>query len=387
MSNYAFLCSIKEFKDIEEQQLIRLLIQGLQNMLGESKIDPEQKNAYISMIGPLKKLFNHGAIKEDFQQTFIVFEYRLPFSNERIDLIIFGKNENKKPTAIVFELKGWQKTIQKNNNLVIVDNKEHQHPELQVLNYTGKLKFSHSTAKNFDIKEVVWMYNLNNNTNLKFNVVQVFYKDQIEDLARFLNQAISSPLEEQSVYEFLNGEYMQSHLLLKAIKENFEALRQGAYDALCALGFGPSEEQIKIIEEIIEKAKSNEKLCYLINGAPGSGKSYIAVLLLLRALSELKQNDNKNLAVLGYRNNRLINTIKKIFSECRPGLDSVVQFYSTGLKKFPGLAEKGYQGYFKLVIYDEAQRMKKENIRIAMQRGDITVFFYDEKQILNAEEE
>lgn len=194
---------------------------------------------------------------------------------------------------------------------MIVDNKEHQHPELQVLNYTGKLKFSHSTAKNFDIKEVVWMYNLNNNTNLKFNVVQVFYKDQIEDLARFLNQAISSPLEEQSVYEFLNGEYMQSHLLLKAIKENFEALRQGAYDALCALGFGPSEEQIKIIEEIIEKAKSNEKLCYLINGAPGSGKSYIAVLLLLRALSELKQNDNKNLAVLGYRNNRLINTIKK----------------------------------------------------------------------------
>jgi hypothetical protein len=79
-----------------------------------------------------------------------------------------------------------------------------------------------------------------------------------------------------------------------------------------------------------------------------------------------------------------------VFAECEPGLEAVVQFYATGKPENPGLAagdplSPGFQR-FDLVIYDEAQRMSCENVKVAMQRGGVTVFFYDEGQILNAEE-
>lgn len=42
--------------------------------------------------------------------------------------------------------------------------------------------------------------------------------------------------------------------------------------------------------------------------------------------------------------------------------------------------------YFKLAIFDEAQRMEKKDIERGLGCADITIFFYDEGQILNAEE-
>ncbi|MCX7832016.1 MAG: DUF2075 domain-containing protein, partial [Actinobacteria bacterium] len=76
----------------------------------------------------------------------------------------------------------------------------------------------------------------------------------------------------------------------------------------------------------------------------------------------------------------------EIFKQKECGLDSFIKFYSTRTNS--GLAEGDpNKPHFEIVIYDEAQKMTKENIRMTMQRGDITVFFYDETQILNAEEE
>jgi len=168
---------------------------------------------------------------------------------------------------------------------------------------------------------------------------------------------------------------------LEAIRDNFENLREGALKALCANGLGPSEEQHSLITEILDDFSKNQEVCYIVRGKPGSGKSYLAVFLLLRAIKDLPLGKGvlkrQNIAVLGYRNNRLINTLRQIFREASPGLDAILKFYSTGREL--GLAEGNPKyPHFKLVIYDEAQRMTKKQIEIAMQRGDITVFFYDD---------
>ncbi|MCX8127906.1 MAG: DUF2075 domain-containing protein [Synergistetes bacterium] len=339
----------------------------------------EEKRAWEGALLHVRKLFKN--LNGDL---FFAMEYKLPMSNERIDLIIFGKNSLGKPVALIFELKGWNRIEEISENIVKANGQIYQHPRIQLLNYIGKLKYCHSSAVNFNIFGVGWLYN-SLSENISSRCSEILITRDPGKILNYIKENISGVLEEEVVQSFINGEYIQSTLLLNAIRENFEILRKGAYESLCARGFGPSEEQIKIIEEIINELKSNNKLCYIISGLPGSGKSYVAVLLLLKVFSEIGDNCS-NLAILSYRNNRLINTIRKIFFECAPGLDSVIKFYSTGRNN--GLAEGDpYYPHFKLVIYDEAQRMTKENIRVAMQRGDITVFFFDENQILNAEEE
>lgn len=270
-----------------------------------------------------------------------------------------------------------------NNHIVVVNQERHQHPELQLLNYLGKLKFCHSCAHNFDLIGAVWAYNLPENSIAMNNNTSVFFAGQDNNVLNFVNTKIQEPINQMDVENFLNGEYVQTPKLLETIRANFDDLRNGSYQALCASGFGPSEEQISIIDEILEKAKNGGRCAYFISGSPGSGKSYIAVLLLLKALTGL--NGGENIAVLGYRNNRLINSIRTVFKNCERGLDNVIKFYSTGRNN--GLAEGNPNSpHFRIAIYDEAQRMTVENIKIAMQRGEITVFFYDENQILNAEE-
>lgn len=62
-------------------------------------------------------------------------------------------------------------------------------------------------------------------------------------------------------------------------------------------------------------------------------------------------------------------------------------FYSTGPQAgFRGLGEPNFPadkyGEINLAIYDEAQRMTEEVINISSQRANVTVYFYDDQQLL-----
>lgn len=375
--NAAWVDKVGNFLSLSDLEILNIISRGINELTGEP-VDLEQKKAWEGAIPHLKRLF-----KDLPKEMFFAIEYELPMSNERIDLLLFGKSYLGRSVVIIFELKGWHRFEEINKNIVRVDGQIYQHPRMQILNYIGKIKYCHSLAKEFEILGAIWMYN-SNIENLNSKDVYFFAKD-IEKLLNFLKNNIMGSLESTKVEEFVNGEYTQSTLLFQTIKDNFNVLKRGVFEALCAKGAGPSEEQLKIIEEIIANVRKDDNKCYIVYGPPGSGKSYIAVLLLLNVINELGSKSD-NLVVLGYRNNRLINTIRKVFSECSPGLDGVIKFYSTGRNS--GLAEGNASfPHFKLVIYDEAQRMKKSNIKIGMQRGDITVFFFDDTQILNADEE
>lgn len=218
---------------------------------------------------------------------------------------------------------------------------------------------------------------------LNFENISCFYKDDIQKIRDFIIKEIPFPLKIEIINKFLNGKYIQDKILFKVIKQYYKEIKERSYLALAEKGWRLSKEQLNLIDEILNDLKTDREVVYLVHGAPGSGKTLIAIHLLLSTLN----NNYKSL--LTYRNNSLINSIKEIFDSIKPGLSSVIKFYSVGFRyNFTGVAEKNFQDQtFDIVIYDESQRMTKENIHYALKRGKITVFFYDENQILNIEEE
>jgi len=366
MRNYVLKLTVAEFLKTTDGKILSDLKKGFLEVIGEN-MDPEQFFAWKGAIPKLKKAFK--GLNDDI---LVIFEYLLPMANERIDIVLLGNSTNEKPIGLIIELKGWQQ---------LQESLKYQHPEYQVLNYVGKLNLSHSASGIFKFIPCVWLYNMPVGTLSFEKLTNVFWKDQYKEFSTFLKQYVYKKTKDENIAAFLNGYYVQTPKLLEAIRQNFNSLKKGALEALCETGFAPSEEQLQIINEVMESVKNGEKVCYLIEGQPGSGKSYIAILLLLKSLSERFKT------VLGYRNNRLLNTLRIVFNEYgERGLD-VIKFYSTG--RNDGLAEKNPRiyGLFDLVIYDEAQRMRKENIWYGLKRGNVIVVFYDEKQILNPEEE
>lgn len=379
---YGYFNTIEGFlKEFKEREGAENFVEKLSQTL--IYINHTQKNAWKGMFSQVYNLFKKLKDNKNLGQIHCIFEYFLPFSDERIDLIFLG-SDDEKPVALIFELKGWKEVSWRNDFTVQVNNQIHQHPELQLNNYLNKLKFTHSESQHFSFHGFLWFYNLSRPNNIQTQV-RTYFNDEIDQIANEISQIIRKPLQKDFLDKFINGEYSQTKKLFDAIKTILPGLKQNLIDMLCSSGFGPSEDQLLILSEILESIRSNSKKAFFIQGEPGSGKTYLAIVLLLEIINKLGASP-KNLVALGYRNNRLINTIRNLFRQHGQGLDTFLKFYSTG--RNTGLAEGDPKNpHYKVVIYDEAQRMTKDNIRIALQRGDITVFFYDEKQILNADEE
>lgn len=355
-------------------------------ILSSVSSDDRQVNAWSGLFNHVYNLFLELENK-NLGNIYCIFEYQLPFSDERIDLILIGK-KNDKPTALVFELKGWTKIDQINRFTVKVGNQIYQNPELQIKNYLGKLKYTHSASTEYEFKGFLWFYNLDRNSNLEIDTT-TYYRDEISRIAKDISNLVDAPINYDDLKKFIEGQYIQSTRLFDAIRLSLTNFQQDVINALSTHGFGLTESQSKLINEILEAIKSGNKKAFFIQGSAGSGKTYLALILLFEIIKNFGNNKNNytNLVALGYRNNRLINVLRNLFNFYKTtGLSSVLKYYSTGNNN--GLAEGNPQNpHYKVVIYDEAQRMTKENISIALQRGDITVFFYDENQILNADED
>lgn len=301
-----------------------------------------------------------------------VFEYILPVIGERVDLLIIGKKDNSH-IALVVELKGWR-----NENSY---NSKFYKPEWQLIGYMEKLSCFNTAGRYFDFHGFLWFYNVHSAPHVEKRNVQGYTKTitvlrstKYKEFAREVANLINKPPEKEKLEELLNGEYTQCKKLFELFKEKGPIILKEGSKALFASSFYPSEEQLEVVEEVLKAVDNNQYRVFFIKGGPGSGKTYIALMLLVEALSKKKST------ILAYRNNRLLNTLRQVFCEYLPS--SVVRFYSTGIPHNLGIAERLDKSY-DLVIYDEAQRMEKENIEIALKRKDkVKVFLYDDSQIL-----
>lgn len=152
-------------------------------------------------------------------------------------------------------------------------------------------------------------------------------------------------------------------------------------NALASEGYGLFSEQLEPYEGIIEDLRKGMPGNYVIHGGPGSGKTLMAINLLLRSETLEKQS------VLAYRNNRMVESLRKMLDGISPGLSTLVKYYSTGRPGNPGVADDGFSVKYHIAIFDEAQRMTVKNIQNAGNVADISVFFYDDSQILGRREQ
>lgn len=314
----------------------------------------------------------------------------MPIGNEKADLILLGGTDDDKK-GIVVELKQWSNIKETESRLFysIPGYGIEEHPSAQVLNYSGKLKMLHSIGSQYKWKSFVLMHNMDKSNETKLNnektgsIIQkapIFYK---EDLELFINNIksflISTTITEYDIEEFNNAPYEQTIPFFDLIREKAEIIGSNIIEAIADTGAGLTEEQEKINEDVVLSAKISEQKVFLIKGSPGSGKTLVAVYLLLRLLSE-KYN-----TLLALRNNRLMAIIRKCLDEGFPGASGATIYNQT--RYGSGLGDRGHKWKGDVVICDESQRFSSASIERIMNRAPVIIFFYDEGQILNPPEE
>ena len=122
---------------------------------------------------------------------------------------------------------------------------------------------------------------------------------------------------------------------------------------------------------------SGKKIDFIVQGNPGSGKTLLAVSLLLKAA------ENNRSCILALRNNRPQAILRKIFDDAYPGVSGMMEFFEP--QRGGGIAR--FDGHVDLLVIDEAQRMENRIMPSVLQKADVCAIFLDETQRLNPPEQ
>jgi len=375
--------TVRQALDLAPDALLGALQSGFLDSYGrpsQSEVDAWRQ----SLPGLLKIL---GAV--DLPNAGIAFEFRLPVGEERADVLLLGGSD-KRPVLYVLELKQWESIQQdpETGQVLVPGWGRHQNPLHQVANYLGKIRLFHGEAPKWNVVAGVWAPNLNreaagivrNTADAKMYGIELFARNEDhlfrEAIRRVLTPVSISP---QHFQDFHAGHYTQTRHLFDVIVEHAEEIAKNATEALAEAGIGLTEEQELLSTEILSAVSRNQPAVFVVQGGPGSGKTLLAIHLLLRAIRSGKR------VTLAIRNNRLQAILRSCFNQAYPGAAGTLVYFET--QQGRGIGNPQFNAQFDLLICDEAQRMRRPSMEVALARAPVSAIFLDETQRLNPPEE
>ncbi|MBR4519027.1 MAG: DUF2075 domain-containing protein [Victivallales bacterium] len=256
-----------------------------------------------------------GIVKSntEFGHVEILFEYKPPCYSGYSDVILLGK-KNGVPCAYVIELKNWSKDRvcqcyigrkKRNGEYPIsYNNAPCDHPSTQVKGYVTALEKTHSAVvkpngyETPQVRGVVFFTNpdfddssLESYRNKPFDQLTKDYpvfncqSASLQALAMDIQEHLAEG-DEAFKEKFLQGTYTQSYELQQFV---CHAIQSYLSDGTAEKPFVLSEKQEEAFVALFDALKKaledpNKKQVFVVKGLPGTGKTAVAVNLLVEAL-------------------------------------------------------------------------------------------------------
>jgi len=342
-------------------------------------------------------ILNQAFRYADLRDNKILLEYELPYSSQRIDVLLFGKDAKGTENIVILELKQWSNESVKeseNEGNVLVHYgmwKEQPHPSLQVEGYYFHLKdfkkifeeknppvLNGSTyAHNYSKLDNPTLFSKNFSEPIK--KFPLFGKEDSITLARYLKDKLQGEKGQLLFERFASSPVKPSKRLLeltsKAINE------QQIFNLI--------DDQIAAYNSIMHKVKvvtkTKNKSIVIVKGGPGTGKSVIA----LEVMGELLRQGKRVMHATGSA--AFTNTLRYIVG---PRAKHFFKFFFN--------FTKDPENSIDVLICDEAHRIRKDSndygvpvkfkskdpqINDLIKPAKLSIFFIDEYQIVRPKEQ
>ena len=222
----------------------------------------------------------------------VAIEFNIPTTSKRIDFILSGRDNNKKDSVIIIELKQWETCTAVEGKDAIVSTftgggiREVAHPSYQAMSYANLIKDFNETVQLDDIGlypcAFLHNYDLRDDDPIcssqyqeYINEAPMFGTNDFEKLRKFIKRYIVEGDDRKLLYKIENGKIRPS----KRLQDSLAKMLQGNKE------FTMIDEQKVIYEDAIRMAidtvASNSKNVLVVQGGPGTGKSVLAINLLV----------------------------------------------------------------------------------------------------------
>ena len=279
----------KSFLESVEEDTIAIQIeQNILKKLGRHT----PKNEFRSWENSLKHMYIVLNDKEIPSDSGIAIEYNIPQTSKRIDFMISGCDEKNRSNVMIIELKQWDtvQAVKGTDGLVetYVGNGKHRvvHPSYQAWSYAQLIQDYNTVVQHSQIGifPCVCMHNYIRSANDPIDAGQykqyfaeapVFTKGQNQALRNFIKKKVVSGDSSRILYAIDNGKIHPS----KSLQDSIASMLHGNREFIML------DEQKVVYEEILrlseQSRKDGLKRTVIVNGGPGTGKSVVAINLLV----------------------------------------------------------------------------------------------------------
>ena len=320
----------------------------------------------------------------------VAIEFTIPTTSKRIDFILTGQDDNHVDNVVIIELKQWDSAEKVEGKDGIVKTfvgggiRETTHPSYQVWTYASLIENFNETVEEDAIKlypcAYLHNYDFDYDNNLTDEIYKRYYdlaplygKRDALKLRNFIKKYIKTGDTTDILYRIDNGKIRPS----KKLQDALLGMLQGNEE------FFMIDEQKVAYEKAIEMASKSQdddkKRVLIVEGGPGTGKSVVAINLLVDLL-----NDDLN-ALYVTKNS----APRNVFFEKLRG-SNYSQNYLKTLFKGSGSFTQSSENDFDVLIVDEAHRLNKKSglfgnlgenqIKEIINAAKFSIFFIDKHQ-------
>ena len=322
--------------------------------------------------------------------TGIAIEYNIPPTGCRIDFMMSGYNKDKS-NVVIIELKQWDKVtevkemdgIYKVNTYTGGGLRDVNHPSYQAMTYANLIKDYNESVQLKDINVVPCAYLHNyyfedddtlllNNYKEYVDKAPLFGHNDVIKLRNFIKKYIEDGDGGNILYEIDHGRIRPSKMLQDSLRNMLKGNKE----------FYMIDNQ-KIVYEYalknaIDTVSANDKNVMIVRGGPGTGKSVLAVNLLVEL-------NNRNMTCFYVTKNA---APRSVYSSKLRG--DYTQTYINHLFQGSGSFIDEERNKLDCLVVDEAHRLnaksgmfqnKGENqIKEIINASKFSIFFIDENQ-------
>jgi len=345
-------------------------------------VGPNEVRSWKNSMQYMDRVLEDGEIPADAR---VGIEYSLPQSAKRIDFLLSGRNAANQDIVVIVELKQWESLKVTNKDAIVRTvlgggERETEHPSYQAWTYAALLEDYNETVQEEGIGlfPCAYLHNLRSAQAVRspfyiehLKKAPIFARDDALELRSFIKEHVKHGDSSDILYRIDNGRIRPS----KSLADALLSMLQGNHEFLMI------DEQKLVYEtglELAAAAQKGKRRVLIVEGGPGTGKSVVAVNLLVELTNRelLTQYVSKNAAPRQVYESKLVGSFRKS--------------HVSNLFKGSGSFTSTEPDTFDVLIVDEAHRLNEKSglyqnlgdnqIKEIIEASKMSVFFLDEDQ-------
>jgi len=357
------------------------LVERTGKRVGEAEL-----NSFRNSLSYMDKVLHDGEIPANCG---ISIEYHIPQTSKRVDFIISGSDGNTDNVVIV-ELKQWQTAEITDRDGVVRTRfkqgmKDTAHPSYQAWSYAALLNgFNEAIAEeNINLHPCAYLHNYVDDNCIRNDFYQgyidkapLFLKHDALKLREFIKKYIKTGDQSDILFRIDNGKIRPSKSLADALSNMIKGNTE----------FYMIDDQ-KVVFETAKKlalnSSENNKNVLIVEGGPGTGKSVVAINLLVQLIKtgQFAQYVTKTSAPRDVYFEKLSRDKKKI--ELKQLFVGSGSFMQTPANSFNTLiVDEAHRLTEKTGFY----RMGNNQVEEILDAAHCSIFFIDENQRVSLED-